>query len=244
MIINKIEYTIPGGAGEILVETDAEYIRIGKRTSDKSVCFYYRARSAKRQSSIAVGHILSLVVDGVNYDLVTPALSNLTRAQEIAMLCGQDFAEHGASAYYDPRSPKYHRYSELEKMALASLSTDSTFISLPAVSEIGAEFDLFYRQLDGNMSEEHVQPLSVLGHYDFQTKIFNAIDVHVRWPATGDEGPLTALSIISVRSQKRGLFGAKSISATEWVNSLKIDSTDIDTLVELRKGFRARFGTR
>ena len=138
----------------------------------------------------------------------------------------------------------YHGYSELEKTALASLSGNSAYIVLPAVSEDPEPVSVLYRHHGGAATEERVQPLRVLGRYDFNTSSFNAIDVYVRWPETGTVGPLTALFIVSVRSARRGLLGPKSISTAEWVNSLQIDSSEVDKLIDLRKLFREKFGPR
>ena len=117
--IDLIEYRLAGG-DELLTLADAEYMRIGKRSADRAICLYFRTRDTRKQQSIAVSHITALTVAGTRKPLVTPSHSEMTRAQEVAMLCRQDFAEHGASAYYDPRSPKFHEYDEVESAALSS----------------------------------------------------------------------------------------------------------------------------
>lgn len=236
--IDLIEYRSAADPDAILQIEGAYWSKIGRRSADRATCLYFHRPGANRRDAIAVRHIVALTVNGVRRPTVTPESHEEIRAQEIAMLCGQDFAEKGASAYYNPASPKFHGYSSVEQSALESLSTGSSALFLPIVNDKMSTFEVQYREWDGTVWEVSGTPVRVLGTYSFSEKGLNISRITIMTGEDFAEHDISANNIIHAIDLQTGVI-QKNL---EWLTSLQINTSEIDELTEVRARFATRFG--
>lgn len=237
-VIDLIEYRSAVDHATIQTVYGATWDKIGRRTSDGATCLYVRRPGASRRDAIAVKHIVALTVAGVRRLTVTPDWREAVRAQEVAMLCRQDFVEKGASAYYDPKNPNFYGYSDDERTAFESLSSGFSLVTLPVMNEDAAKFEIQYHDLHGSTWEVSGAPRHVIGFYYFDNNTLNITRINVAIGYDDTEHDISANDITQVIDLQTGVI----MNGLEWAQSLPMDTAKIDELGEIRAQFRERFG--